>query len=95
MRLPVVMIAIVLLAAPAFAESDSVTGGVDEVGRAVKDDVKDGYDKTRDVAVEGYDRAKGATEHGVGKALQASGSGIDKAGSAVEGAGEKVDDSAK
>jgi hypothetical protein len=73
---------IAVLAAPALADATpSIKNGVDEIGRAVKDGVKNGYDKTKD-----------ATLNGVGKALDATGKGIDHAGQAVEGAGQKVDE---
>ena len=89
MRVVGALILVIALAAPAavIAEGDgqpSVKEGVEEVGRAIKDD-----------AVEGYDKTKDATMHGVGTAVDKTGEGLDKAGRAVEGAGEKVKDKAE
>jgi hypothetical protein len=96
MRFATAVLLTVLLAAPALAADDaSVKGGTEEVGRAIKNDVKEGYDKTKDATVDGYEKAKNATEHGVGTALDKTGAGIGKAGDAVQGAGEKVDGTLK
>lgn len=95
MRRVAVVVLAVLAAAPALAGEPSVKEGAEEVGRAINNDVKEGYDKTKDVAVEGYDKTKDATVNGVGTALDKTGEGIDKAGTSIEGAGEKVKEKAE
>jgi hypothetical protein len=84
MRLSVMVTLAALIAAPALSqETPSVGEDFKEAGRAIGDGFKEGYDKTKD-----------ATLHGVGKALDKTGEGLNKAGSAVEGAGGRVDDKA-
>jgi hypothetical protein len=91
MRLVTAALLIAFMVVPAYAgDEPSVKEGIDEVGRAVRDDVKEGYDKTKDATVHGYEKAKDATEKGVGTALDKTGEGVGKAGASMEGAGEKV-----
>ena len=88
MRVISVLMLVVALAAPGAViaeEGDpSVKEGVKEVGRAIKND-----------AVEGYDKTKDATLHGVGTAVDKTGEGLNKAGQKMEDAGEKVKDKAE
>ena len=95
MRLAVVAVFAALAAAPALAEEPSVKAGAQEVGRAIKNDVEEGYDKTKDATVSGYEKAKDATVNGVGTALDKTGSGIGTAGEKLQDAGESVKDKAK
>jgi len=82
MRFAAIALLTALVAPAAFAEeTPSVKQDFKDAGRAVKDGVEEGYDKTKD-----------ATLHGVGKALDETGDGLNKAGRAVDGAGKKVED---
>ncbi len=84
MRVLVTIVLFSLIATAAIADDPSVKQGAEEVGRAVKDDAVDVYDKTKD-----------ATLHGVGTAVDKTGEGLDKAGRKIEDAGEKVKDKAE
>lgn len=68
------------------AEEPSIKEGLDEVGRAVENDTKKGWEATKDVTKKGWE----ATKKGTGTALEKTGEGIGKAGKAVEGAGSDV-----
>ena len=82
MRFSAIALLAALAAPPAFAqETPSVKQDFKKAGRVIEHGVEHGYDKTKD-----------ATMHGVGKALDKTGEGLNKAGTAVEGAGEKVED---
>ena len=72
------------------AEEPSVKEGIDEVGRAIADDSKKGWDATKDFTKEGWEATKNVTKKGTGTALEKTGEGLDKAGNAVEGAGSDV-----
>lgn len=96
MRFAAVALFAALAAAPARAQDQpSVKGGAEEVGRAIKNDVTEGYDKTKDATVRGYEKAKDATVKGVGTALDKTGAGIGEAGGKLEDAGETVKDKAE
>lgn len=89
MRVVRVSMLLIALSAPtvvAAAEDGqpSVKEGIEEVGRAIKND-----------AVEGYDKTKDATLHGVGTAVDKTGEGLNKAGEKVEGAGDAVKEKAQ
>lgn len=77
-----------MLALPfaAAAEEPSLKEGFDEIGRAIKNDTKQGWDATKDVTRKGWD----ATKRGTGTALEKTGEGVDKAGRAVTDAGADV-----
>lgn len=72
------------------AEEPSVKEGLHEVGRAIANDTKKGWDATKDLTREGWEATKSATRQGAGTALEATGKGVDKAGRAIEGAGSDV-----
>lgn len=58
------------------AQEPSVKEGFKEVGRAIADDTKKGWDATKDASKEGWDK----TKDGVGTGLEKTGEGVDKAG---------------
>jgi len=79
--------AALLLPASLHAEdAPSIKEGVDEVGRAIKNDAKAGWEATKDVSKEGWDR----TKDGVGTGLQKTGEGVGKAADGIKNAGEDV-----
>lgn len=88
MRVISVLMLVVALAAPVAVIAEdgdpSVKEGAKEVGRAIKND-----------AVEGYDKTKDATLHGVGTAVDKTGEGLNKAAQKMEDAGERVKDKAE
>lgn len=82
------LVTAVLLPAFARAEEPSIKNGFDEVGRAIEEDAKKGWDATKDVSKEGWDK----TKQGVGTAMEKTGEGIDKAADGIKHGGEKVSD---
>jgi hypothetical protein len=87
MRLQIALLAAALLI-PSFARADepSVKEGFDEVGRAIANDSKKGWEATKDVSKEGWDK----TKQGVGTAMEKTGEGINKAADGIKHGGEKV-----
>ena len=78
------LLALLCVGPPAARAEDSVKGGVEEVGEAVKHDTKEAVEEAEDAAKRGTK----ATEHGVGEAL-------DKTGEGIEHTGEKLDEHGK
>ncbi len=78
--------AALLLPAVCRADEPSVKEGFDEVGRAIANDSKQGWDATKDVSNEGWDK----TKQGVGTALEKTGEGVDKAADGMKKGGAAV-----
>ena len=76
------------LLVPALCRADepSVKEGFDEVGRAIANDSKKGWEATKDVSREGWDK----TKQGVGTAMEKTGAGVDKAADGIKKGGEAV-----
>ncbi len=68
------------------ADDPSVKEGFDEVGRAIKNDTKKGWEATKDVSKEGWDK----TKQGVGTAMEKTGEGVGKAADGIKQGGEDV-----
>jgi hypothetical protein len=83
---------LVAIASPAVLhaaeDSPSIKDGFDEVGRAIKNDTKAGWEATKDVSKKGWDK----TKQGVGTGLEKTGEGVDKAATGMKDAGDKVKD---
>ncbi|MEO8606195.1 MAG: hypothetical protein ABI629_26730 [bacterium] len=67
-------------------ETPSVKEGFKEVGRAITNDSKAGWEATKDVSKKGWDK----TKEGVGVGLEKTGEGVGKAADGMKEAGEDV-----
>lgn len=92
MRIVIAAVLVATIAVPLAlsAEEPSIKEGIDEVGRAIANDSKKGWEATKDVTKEGWEATKNATKKGTGAALEKTGEGFNKAGDALQGAGSDV-----
>lgn len=87
-RVARLVLVLALCAPPAVLAADSVSGGLDEAGRAVVRDTEKGWEATKDASKHGWEK----TKDGVGTALEKTGEGFDKAADGLDRAGEDVRD---
>jgi len=85
-RTALLIVAMLLPAALRAEDAPSVKEGFEEVGRAIANDSKTGWEATKDVSKKGWE----ATKDGVGTGLQKTGEGVDKAADGMQNAGEDM-----
>ena len=92
MRIIIAAALAVIVASPLAlpAEEPSIKEGIDEIGRAIANDTRKGWEATKDATRQGWEATRDATRKGTGTALEKTGEGLDKAGEALRGAGSDV-----